>query len=107
MLTQLLFIMLLNHVSVATSCNELLQHFWDLKEIRAVSKSGHEALGKSGQQAVRRYYTYEGSLHKHCNWVKFQSGGHENFDLGHDVQVDQDQDIQTKHSAWREQIPLL
>ena len=95
MLTQLLFIML-NHLYTGGR-----------NEVALPKKPGHEALGKSRQQAVRRDYTNEGYLHKHCIWDKFQSGGQENFDLGHAERVDQDQDIQTKHLAWREQIPLL
>ena len=53
-------------------------------QVALPKKSCHQALGEYlRQQAIRRYYTNERSLHKHGNWDKFQSVVQEYFDLGH------------------------
>ena len=67
-------------------------------QVALPKKSGHQALGESRQQAIRRYYTNERSLHKHGNWDKFQSVVQEYFDLGHAEQVP-DQDMSKVSSS--------
>ena len=67
-------------------------------QVALPKKFGHQALGESRQQAIRRYYTNERSLHKHGNWDKLQSVVQEYFDLGHAEQVP-DQDMSKVSSS--------